>query len=60
MNWSGRPISRVFDLIPGNIELMEFEHDSPRALAEKRSGDSLFFRVLPERSRPLKVATMSS
>lgn len=31
------------DLVPGNIELMEFEHESPKALAEKRPGDSLFF-----------------
>jgi chromosome partitioning protein len=31
------------DIIPGNIELMEFEHESPKALAEKRPGDSLFF-----------------
>jgi chromosome partitioning protein len=31
------------DLIPGNIELMEFEHESPVALAEKKSGSSMFF-----------------
>ena len=31
------------DLVPGNIELMEFEHESPKALAEKRPGDALFF-----------------
>lgn len=31
------------DLIPGNIELMEFEHESPVALAEKRSGSTMFF-----------------
>jgi len=31
------------DIIPGNIELMEFEHESPKALAEKREGDALFF-----------------
>jgi chromosome partitioning protein len=31
------------DLVPGNVELMEFEHESPKALAEKRSGDALFF-----------------
>jgi len=31
------------DIIPGNIELMEFEHESPKALAEKRPGDELFF-----------------
>jgi chromosome partitioning protein len=31
------------DLVPGNIELMEFEHESPKALAEKRPGDAMFF-----------------
>jgi chromosome partitioning protein len=31
------------DLVPGNIELQEFEHESPKALLEKRSGDVLFF-----------------
>jgi len=29
------------DIVPGNLELMEFEHDTPRALAER--GDNLFF-----------------
>ena len=32
------------DLIPGNLELMEFEHDTPRALANKTAG-LFFFRV---------------
>jgi chromosome partitioning protein len=32
------------DLVPGNLELMEFEHETPRALLQRRSGeDSLFF-----------------
>lgn len=31
------------DIIPGNIELMEFEHESPKALAEKKQEDALFF-----------------
>ncbi|MBB4009878.1 chromosome partitioning protein [Rhizobium taibaishanense] len=33
------------DLLPGNLELQEFEHVTPRALAERKSGDakSLFF-----------------
>ena len=31
------------DLIPGNIELMEFEHESPIAMAEKRAGATMFF-----------------
>ena len=32
------------DLVPANLELQEFEHDTPRVLAEKRrSSDRLFF-----------------
>jgi chromosome partitioning protein len=32
------------DVIPANLELQEFEHDTPRVLAErKRSSDRLFF-----------------
>lgn len=30
-------------LIPGNLELMEFEHDTPRALMKRKPGDTLFF-----------------
>ena len=33
------------DLVPGNLELMEFEHETPRALAEPRRQQSgLFFK----------------
>lgn len=32
------------DIVPGNLDLMEFEHDTPRALAE-RSGNLFFTRV---------------
>lgn len=32
------------DLIPGNLDLMEFEHDTPRALAQ-RDGNLFFTRV---------------
>lgn len=32
------------DLIPGNLELMEFEHETPRALAQGSAG-LFFFRV---------------
>lgn len=32
------------DIVPGNLELMEFEHDTPRALAE-RSAEPFFGRV---------------
>jgi chromosome partitioning protein len=31
------------DIVPGNIELMEFEHESPKALSDRKSGDALFF-----------------
>lgn len=31
------------DIVPGNIELMEFEHETPKALASRESGDPLFF-----------------
>jgi chromosome partitioning protein len=51
-----RPISEVIkktyfaglDLIPGNIELMEFEHESPIALAEKKEGSTTFFARVSE------------
>ena len=32
------------DIVPGNLELMEFEHDTPRALAA-RSGNLFFTRI---------------
>lgn len=47
-----RPLSEVvrktyfdgLDLIPGNLELMEFEHTTPRALMRgSRDGESVFF-----------------
>lgn len=35
------------DLIPGNIEVMEYEHETPRVLAERSVGkDSFFFERL--------------
>ncbi|MEO1866075.1 MAG: plasmid partitioning protein RepA [Pseudomonadota bacterium] len=43
-----RVIQRTYftnlDLIPGNLDLMEFEHDTPRALIE-RSGNLFFTRI---------------
>jgi plasmid partitioning protein RepA len=30
-------------IIPGNLELMEFEHETPKALTSRRSDDSMFF-----------------
>lgn len=33
------------DLVPGNLELMEFEHDTPKALVDRRGGPLFFNRV---------------
>jgi chromosome partitioning protein len=33
------------DIVPGNLELMEFEHDTPRALIDKREGPLFFGRI---------------
>ena len=50
-----RPIQEIIrrtyfsgiDLIPGNIEVMEYEHETPRVLAERRTGtESIFFERL--------------
>lgn len=30
-------------IVPGNLELMEFEHDTPKALMQRAPGDTLFF-----------------
>ena len=47
-----RPLSDIIrttyfaglDIVPGNLELQEFEHDTPRVLAERRRGsDRMFF-----------------
>lgn len=46
-----RPLSEVIrpsyftglDLVPANLELMEFEHETPRALNARKPGDPLFF-----------------
>ena len=46
-----RPIAEIvratyipdLHLVPGNLELMEFEHDTPRALMKRAPGDTLFF-----------------
>lgn len=49
-----RPLSDIIrttyfsglDLVPGNLELHEFEHDTPRVLANREhSGDMFFLRV---------------
>jgi len=32
------------DLVPGNLELMEFEHETPRALNDRQKPEELFFR----------------
>jgi chromosome partitioning protein len=36
------------DLIPGNLDLMEFEHDTPRVLAQKTAGATPFFTRIGE------------
>lgn len=46
-----RPIAEIvrstyipdLHLIPGNLELMEFEHDTPKALMRRAPGDTMFF-----------------
>ena len=46
-----RPIAEIvratyipdLHLVPGNLELMEFEHDTPKALMTRAPGDTLFF-----------------
>lgn len=46
-----RPIAEIvratyipdLHIIPGNLELMEFEHETPRALMKRQIGDTLFF-----------------
>jgi len=46
-----RPIAEIvrgtyipdLHIVPGNLELMEFEHDTPKALMQRRTGDTLFF-----------------
>ena len=49
---SQRPLSEIIrqtyfagvDLVPGNLELMEFEHETPKILAERRRpSDGMFF-----------------
>lgn len=32
------------DLVPGNLELMEFEHETPRALSDRQRTGEVFFR----------------
>ena len=56
---SARPLSDIIrgsyfpglDLVPGNIELQEFEHETPQALARRQSGQdsgSVFFARIQE------------
>ena len=48
---AARPLAEVIrttyfsglDLVPGNLELQEFEHETPRALADPKRSESLFF-----------------
>jgi chromosome partitioning protein len=51
-----RPLSEIIrrtyfpglDIVPGNIELMEFEHDTPAALAKKNGENAFFFTRMDE------------
>lgn len=51
-----RPLSDVIrrtyfdglDLVPGNLELMEFEHTTPKALSSRDRGQPLFFMRIAE------------
>jgi chromosome partitioning protein len=46
-----RPLSDIIrktyftglDIVPGNLELQEFEHDTPRILSERRNREQMFF-----------------
>lgn len=57
-----RPISAVIrrtyfagvDLIPGNIEVMEYEHEIPRVLSSSGKGGALFFEQLREALRQVE------
>lgn len=35
-------------IVPGNLELMEFEHTTPKALADRRQNDTMFFSRIGE------------
>ncbi len=49
-----RPIKEIIrktyfdgvDLVPGNLEVMEYEHETPRVLANKSSSGAIFFERL--------------
>ncbi|CAN7583168.1 plasmid partitioning protein RepA [Pararhizobium sp. LjRoot238] len=43
-------------VIPGNLELMEFEHETPKALAARQSVDSMFFARIGERLAEIESA----
>lgn len=58
-----RPLSDIIrktyfaglDIVPGNLELQEFEHDTPRVLSEKgRSREKLFFTRLSDALRSVE------
>ena len=50
------------DLVPGNIELMDFEHDTPEVLVERKrpSGGMFFQRVANAIQRSPKFTTSLS
>ena len=51
-------------MIPGNLELMEFEHDTPKALMRRAPGDTLFFarigQALPRCRMPMMLSSSTA
>ena len=43
------------DLVPGNLDLMEFEHDTPRILAQRGASDMPFFTRIGEALAPIEA-----
>ena len=41
--WSSIPTSPGLDIVPGNLELQEIEHETPRMLAANDRGQEIFF-----------------
>ncbi|MCA0340099.1 MAG: plasmid partitioning protein RepA [Proteobacteria bacterium] len=57
-----RPIAEIvratyipdLHLIPGNLELMVFEHETPHALLHRKEGDTLFFARIGQALAPIE------
>ena len=48
------------DIVPGNLELMEFEHETPRALRDRSGVGRLFFTRVGDASPRSRTTTTSS